>query len=135
MARKNNLILILGIILLISPFAYTFISKGDTPFGNSYSVECSVKAENPLIGSPRIKDVTCQKTQETFCGSPFSIISGEFKLKLRAGTSTKTESFTLSELGTDKTIIISVCSKEDVDKVTLELIKDNVLKDIEEVNV
>ena len=140
MARNNsNLLLILGIILLVAPFGYSYF-KGDGLGGvwqSVYSIKCDIRVSNPIVGTADIDSATCTKSKKLFCGSPLSIFSSDYNIKLTAGTSSKVEYFTLvgvPSLGA-KSVSIDVCTKEDVNSVKLELFNKENLKDTQNVQV
>lgn len=139
MAKENNTLLILGIILLISPFAYSYFTGNGATGGlgqSVYSIKCDVRVSNPIIGTADIDSATCVKSKKLFCGSPLSlsVISSNYNIKLTAGSSSKEEHFDLFAT-TDKLVSTTVCTKEDVGQVKIELFNKDDLKDTENANV
>lgn len=130
MAKRNNFVLVLGIIMVLIGVFLLLDLK-------TYSISCDVRVSNPVLGTADIDSASCEKTTKLFCGSPLSIATSDYNLKIIAGSAFKQEYFTL--VGAPgfnaKSVDITVCSKEDVSSITLELFNKEDLKDSQEVSV
>ena len=138
----NKKFISIGIIfLIISFFLIYFINIGvfgdfgGTGSSSVYNIKCTAVVNNPAIGEASITEnsISCIKSKRLFCGSPLSIISSSYSLKLVAGESSKSEFFTL--VSGQKSISVSACTKENINSVTLYLFNKDDLKDTKVINV
>lgn len=72
MVRKNNNLLIIGIVLIAIPFLLTGLSfvvdAPDTSTSTKQKVECDVNINDPLLSGPKISTIDCNVIGKCFLG-------------------------------------------------------------------